>query len=313
MVWFRWVVAVALLAALAGCSGPSHLCDYAAGLVDDHHLTEAARAYAEAQRVGEGSCADDGLDEVVEQQAAGRRSYEQGMAAARAGDLPKAKASLQAALRTDQGDVQAAVELRRLGQTPSIRAVPSSVTVTNGGSGGPGGPLVWAAVAGAALASALVLAAWFRRERWAAEIVASVSGPLRTDMSVFGRKVTDIDADDLRRRLEETRQQLAGIDAGGLRRRLDETKQQLADLGMRLGALEKNSPSGALSMLRTAEADRVVRGLMAQLKAHELALDRLAGSDESARRLIAGLAEIVRAEERFVDEHYGTRSEGHGD
>jgi hypothetical protein len=163
MVWFRRVVALALLAALVGCSGPSRFCDYAAGLVEDHQLTEAAHAYAEAQRLGEGSCADRGLDEVVELQADGRRSYEQGMAAARAKDLPKARASLQAALDADQGDVQAAAELRRLGQTPAVRAVPSSVTVVHRGSAGPADPLVWSGLVVALVALIFAVVAWRRR------------------------------------------------------------------------------------------------------------------------------------------------------
>ncbi len=64
------VLAVLALPVVVGCSAaPTPLCDRAAGLTEARRLTAALAQYLEAERQGEGGCADDGKRRVQDEQA----------------------------------------------------------------------------------------------------------------------------------------------------------------------------------------------------------------------------------------------------
>jgi hypothetical protein len=120
----RRVAAVVLCAALGGplltgCAGPTPACDRAAGLAAQARLAEAAQAYAEAQRKREGTCADDGLTEVADRQAAALSAVARGQAAESARDPRAAEREYRAALALDSGNGRASTGLLRVTRRPT--------------------------------------------------------------------------------------------------------------------------------------------------------------------------------------------------
>jgi len=158
------VLLLLVLAPVSSCADVTPLCDYAAALAEEAQLTEAADAYAAAQRSDEGDCAEDGIRETTERMAEARAADARGRAAKRDGDLAGARTAFRSALRIDRGDAVAAAELLRLGeQRPALPASAPPVVVT-AQRGGPAGVLLWIAV-GVSLLSAVVTGTLWRLQR----------------------------------------------------------------------------------------------------------------------------------------------------
>ncbi|MGC4821756.1 hypothetical protein [Micromonospora sp. DT63] len=167
-----------LSAAIASCSRATPLCDYADGLVKSAQLTQAADAYATAERSDEGDCADDGLKHVGELRAKASAYVAKGRAARRAGQLPAATASFRAALAIDHSDTEAAAELQGLTSVSATPALaPSVVPILVKGPPGrdAGRGLAWLALVLTlvVIIAALGLAMWIRATRLALDRVAA--------------------------------------------------------------------------------------------------------------------------------------------
>lgn len=128
----RAALALVLLATLAGCgsSGPTAQCDLASTALTQGQLATAAELYARAQRSGEGSCADGGLDSVANRYASAFREAARGTALEVAADDAGAQAAYQSALALDQGNQPAINGLTRLGvpQEQRITSLPLPAT-----------------------------------------------------------------------------------------------------------------------------------------------------------------------------------------
>ncbi|MCF7553859.1 hypothetical protein [Pseudonocardia sp. WMMC193] len=128
----RAALGLVLLATLAGCgsSGPTAQCDLASTALNQGQLATAAELYARAQRSGEGSCADTGLDSVANRYASAFREAARGTALEVAADNAGAQAAYQSALALDQGNQPAINGLTRLGvpQEQRITSLPLPAT-----------------------------------------------------------------------------------------------------------------------------------------------------------------------------------------
>ena len=136
--------ALALLAVLAlpvvvGCSStPTPLCDEAAGLAETHRLTAALAQYLEAERRGEGGCAEDGRREVQEEQAQVAQLLARATTAERRGEDAQAGTLYVQALTRDAENDQARAGIARLqAAQPSLTVTPtpSARPVAERGSG----------------------------------------------------------------------------------------------------------------------------------------------------------------------------------
>jgi hypothetical protein len=118
----RWcLIALSLLALpLSACTSHSPNCDRAADYLHKGNLSQAADLYAKAQRLKEGSCGADGLDQITKLQASSLAATAKGHAAESAADLQAAQAAYESALAIDQGNAEAAAGLRRVTRRPTI-------------------------------------------------------------------------------------------------------------------------------------------------------------------------------------------------
>lgn len=157
------VLLLIMVAGLSACSRSTPLCAYGDALAKQANLTPASDAYAEAERNGEGDCADDGLEKVTKDLAAVKAGDAKGRAALRAGDTAAAKAAFEDALKTDRGDAVATVELQRLGAVvPSAPATPPPLVVT---AARPSSTLAWIGIALALVMAVLTAAFWWWMRR----------------------------------------------------------------------------------------------------------------------------------------------------
>lgn len=121
---FVAICAVAGLAVLAGCSGPTPLCEAAAPLIEQGQLAQATELYARAEVQGEGGCATAGLTTAGERYRDAAREATRGAGLERAGDTAGAIAAYESALAIDAGNTAAATGLSRLGQGAPQQPVP---------------------------------------------------------------------------------------------------------------------------------------------------------------------------------------------
>ena len=112
------VAATFMVVALSGCSSDKPRCDEAGGQLKQGNLTAAAEGYADAQRHGDGRCADEGLEKVAQLRASSLIESAKGAAAEKAQDLHGAEAAYTAALAIDRGNADAQAGLRRVTSRP---------------------------------------------------------------------------------------------------------------------------------------------------------------------------------------------------
>jgi hypothetical protein len=152
----RQVIGLVLLGwcVLVGCTqGKATTCDQAQAEVRQGNLTAAASLYARAQRLGEGDCADDGLDQVMSLKSDSMKDTVRGRAAEDDGDYIAALADYQHAIEKDSGNTDALAGRDRvqglLSQASALAtsAAPSTTTIVVDNSGDLSDPTVWTVVA----------------------------------------------------------------------------------------------------------------------------------------------------------------------
>ncbi|MDG4810986.1 hypothetical protein O7634_29865 [Micromonospora sp. WMMD1120] len=272
----RHALAVSLLLLLAltasGCGRDRSLCEYANGLVTDARLTEAANAYAAAQRSGEGRCADTGADKVADLRRDVTKHVAAGRAALAAGDKAKARSAYEAALAVDRGDETARGELLLLGQATPAPPVPTLVVQEVPAKRDRPSVFTWLALATAvttAIVNAALLVLWHRR---VAAIGRQVGASLRT---VYG----------MDQRISDVERRAAATD-----RRVDEAGARIDRTGATVAALDRTVTESALTArqlsamdARLSEVDGRVASANARAVAANTRMDGLA-ADAAALR-----------------------------
>ncbi|MEU1746679.1 hypothetical protein ACWD8I_06380 [Micromonospora arida] len=283
----RHALAVSLILFLAlavsGCGRDRPLCEYADGLVKDARLTEAANAYAAAQRGGEGRCADAGADKVADLRRDVTKKVAAGRAALAAGDKTKARSAYEAALAVDRGDETARTELLLLGQATPAPPVPTLVVQVVPAKRDRPSVFTWAALATAvatAIVNAALLVLW---RRWVAAIDRRVGASRRT-VDTVDHRINDVErqATATDRRVDMAGERIDRTDAAvaALDRKVTEsapTARQLSALDARVSAAD-----GQIMAASTR-----VDGLAAEAAALRDSIDR---SQRTLLRLIRSAA-----------------------
>jgi hypothetical protein len=293
----RHALAVSLLLFLAlavsGCGRDRSLCEYADGLVEDARLTEAANAYAAAQRDGEGHCADEGADEVADLRRDVTKDVAAGRAALAAGDKAKARSAYEAALTVDRGDETARSELLRLGQATPAPPVPTLVVQEVPAKRDRPSVFTWVALATAVatvIANAVLLVLWRRR-------VAAIDR--RVDAS--GRTVDTVDQriKDVERQANTTDRQVDKT--GG---RIDAADKRINRTDVAVTALDRKVTESALTARqlsamdeRVSAADSRITAANARITAANTRMDGLAAE---AAALHASIEQSQRALLRLI-------------
>ena len=298
----RHALAVSLLLVLAlavsGCGRDRSLCEYASGLVEDARLTEAANAYAAAQRDGEGNCADEGADKVADLRRDVTKEVAAGRAARAAGDKAKARSAYEAALAVDRGDETARGELLLLGQATPAPPVPTLVVQVVPAKQDRPSVFTWMALATAVatvIANAALLMLWRRR-------VAAIDQRVDSSRQTVG--TVDQRIKELERRATETDRRVdkAGerIDVAG--ERIDRTDAAVAALDRKVGESALTARQLSAMGAQISAADRRITAADAQIMAVNTRVKGLAAeaaalrdSIERSQRTLLGLIRSVAA------------------